>query len=83
MSDERENKKVTFDFGHFYICAFCSKVLKERSELEDHLEDDHEDEDVDESFLDGPSFRVRKIKFYQDQVYCLKSVEIISKYICL
>ena len=68
MSDERENRKVTFNFGYFYTCAFCTKVLKERSELEEHLEDDHDDEDVDESFLDGPMFKVRKIKYYLDQV---------------
>ena len=68
MSDERENRKVTFNFGYFYTCAFCTKVLNERSELEEHLEDDHDDEDVDESFLDGPMFKVRKIKYYLDQV---------------
>ena len=68
MSDDRENRKVTIDHGYFYTCVFCTKVLKERSELEEHLEDDHEDEEVDESFLDGPMFRVRKIKFYLDQV---------------
>ena len=68
MSDDRENRKVTIDHGYFYTCAFCTKILKERSDLEEHLEDDHEDEEVDESFLDGPMFRVRKIKFYLDQV---------------
>ena len=66
--DDKENRKVTFNFGYFYTCAFCSKVLTDRSELEEHLEDDHEDEDVDESFLDGPMFRVRKIQFYLDKV---------------
>ena len=79
MSDERENRKVTFDFGYFYTCAFCTKVLKERSELEEHLEDDHDDEDVDESFLDGPMFKVRKIKYYLDQV-CKFFGEVLEYY---
>ena len=77
MSDERENRKVTLNFGYLYTCAFCTKVLKERSELEEHLEDDHDDEDVDESFLDGPMFKVRKIKFYLDQV-CKFFGEVLS-----
>ena len=68
MDDDKENRKVTFNFGYFYTCAFCTKVLTDRSELEEHLEDDHDDEDVDESFIDGPMFRVRKIQFYLDKV---------------
>ena len=68
MNDAGANVKVLFDGGFIYTCSFCPKIMRERLELENHLEEDHDFEEVDDNFLDGPMFKVRKIQFYLRQV---------------
>ena len=74
-----ENEKVFFDGGYIYICDFCQfpDILKERIDLENHLKEEHANEDVDDTFLDGPMFKIRKIQFYLRQVDVHKKQTII------
>ena len=67
MDPDRENKRLEFLGGHVYVCFYCEKVLDEREDLKIHIDDDH-DEFVEDEFLDGPQFKIRKFKFYQQQV---------------
>ena len=66
MSFEKDLTGV-FSGGYVRICHFCLKVSDSLDELRQHVEESH-DELIDESTLDGPQFKIRKLKFYQDQV---------------
>ena len=69
MDPDRENIRLEFLGGHVYVCFYCEKVLDDREDLKIHIDDDHEEEEeVEEEFLDGPQFKIRKFKFYQQQV---------------
>ena len=67
MDRNRENYRVEYNDGHIYLCFYCDKILEDKDDLKIHLDDDHE-ESVEDTFLDGPQFRIRKLQFYQQQV---------------
>ena len=57
----------SFQDCFIYTCDLCGKRQISRSQLEIHLDDDH---DQDASFipLDEPPYRLRKLGFYQKKV---------------
>ena len=54
--------------GYIHICHLCRKVSDSLEDLKIHLDESHEEFVVDDLTLDGPQYKVRKLKFYQDQV---------------
>ena len=69
MNPDTENLQATFNGGFIYICHLCGKSQDSLEELKMHLDESHEDFEYDDITLDGPQFKVRKLKYYQDQVW--------------
>ena len=65
---DTENLQAVFTGGFIYICNLCGKIFDSLEELKLHLDETHEEFEYDNVTLDGPQFKVRKIKYYQDQV---------------
>ena len=63
MNDAGANVKVLFDGGFIYTCSFCPKIMRERLELENHLEEDHDFEEWTTTFLMVPCLKLEKSNF--------------------
>ena len=72
MNSETDNMRAVFNGGYIYICKFCGKSQDSIVELKLHLDEIHEEFDYDDITLDGPQYKVRKLKYYQDQVGAIK-----------
>lgn len=55
---------LTFIDSFIYTCDFCGKIPEYRSQLEVHLDEDH-DIDASEIVVDDPPFRLRKLDLYK------------------
>ena len=67
MISDNDDLSGVFRGGYLRICHFCRKVSDSLDELRKHVEESH-DEFIDGPTLDGPEFKIMKLRFYQDQV---------------
>ena len=67
---DTENLPAVFNGGYIHICFLCKKISATLAELKCHLDESHDEFQVDDITLDGPQYKVRKLKFYQDKVKC-------------
>ena len=61
---------LTYVDSYIYTCDFCGKTPESRSQLEVHLDEDH-DLDASEIAVDEPPFRLRKLDLYRIKVSLL------------
>ena len=61
-------KKLTFQDCFIYTCDLCGKRPASRSQLEVHLEEDHDQDTTFIQIQDEPPYRIRKLEYYKKKV---------------
>ena len=61
-------EKLTFQDCFIYTCDLCGKRPESRSQLEVHLEEDHDQDTSHIHIQDEPPFRIRKLDFFKKKV---------------